>query len=282
MTKVILIILDGLGYAKARGYLGNVEGWVAAGEGRVWRMRSVLPSTSGPCYASIHTGLAPQEHGVLTNYDHLRRVEHPDIFSAARQAGRSTGAVAHSFFSTYFQRAPFDPVRDLEIDDETLPIQHGRFYTMTSAHGGNLSVPDDRDMLAQVTMLGERHGVDYILVHTCSTDSVGHAYGQDSIHMDNQVYQVDGALSVYLPRWRKAGYDVIITADHGQTPRGHHGGSTDEMRDVPLYYFGRASGPADDAVLCQTQIAPSVLALLGAAIPGTMRGKPFLESGGAR
>jgi predicted AlkP superfamily pyrophosphatase or phosphodiesterase len=281
MTKVILIILDGLGYAKARGYLGNVEGWVAAGEGRVWRMRSVLPSTSGPCYASIHTGLAPQEHGVLTNYDHLRRVEHADIFSAARAAGRSTGAVAHSFFSTYFQRAPFDPVRDLEVDDETLPIQHGRFYTMTSAHGGNLSVPDDRDMLAQVTMLGERHGVDYILVHTCSTDSVGHAYGQDSIHMDNQVYQVDGALSIYLPRWRQAGYDVIITADHGQTPRGHHGGATDEMRDVPLYYFGRAGGPAEDAVLCQTQIAPSVLELLNAPIPETMRAKPFLAGGGA-
>jgi len=29
MSKVILVILDGLGYAKARGYLGNVEGWVA-------------------------------------------------------------------------------------------------------------------------------------------------------------------------------------------------------------------------------------------------------------
>lgn len=277
MSKVILIILDGLGYGKARDYLGNVEGWVAAGEGRVWKMLSVLPSTSGPCYASIHTGLTPQEHGVLTNYDHLRRLECPDIFSAARQAGRSTGAVAHSFFSIYFQRAPFDPVRDLEVDDESLPIQHGRFYTMASAHGGNPAVPDDRDMMAQVTMLGERFRLDYILVHTCSTDSVGHAYGQDSIHMDNQIYQVDGALSIYLPRWRKAGYDVIITADHGQTVRGHHGGATGDMREVPLYYFGDASGPAADTVLCQTQIAPSVLTLLGAPIPASMRSTPFLS-----
>lgn len=276
MRKVILIILDGLGYGKARDYLGNAEGWVASGEGRVWKMRSVLPSTSGPCYASIHTGVMPQEHGVLTNYEHLRRVEQPDIFSAARAAGRTTGAVAHSFFSTYFQRAPFDPVRDLEVDDETLPIQHGRFYTMASAHGGNLSVPDDRDLFAQVTILGHRYGVDYILVHTCSTDSVGHAYGQESIHMDNQIYQVDGALSVYLPRWRSAGYDIIVTADHGQTQRGHHGGSTEMMREVPLYYFGEARGPAADALLCQTQIAPSILTLLGAPVPSTMRGKAFL------
>jgi predicted AlkP superfamily pyrophosphatase or phosphodiesterase len=277
MSKIILVILDGLGYAKARGYLGNVEGWVAAGEARVWKMRSVLPSVSGPCYASIHTGLQPQQHGVLTNYDHLRRVEQPDIFSQARKAGKTTGAVAHSFFSTYFQRAPFDPVRDLEVDDEGLPIQHGRFYTMASAHRGNLAIPDDRDLFAQVTMIGARFAADYILVHTCSPDSVGHAFGQDAIEMDTQLYQLDGALSIYLPRWRQAGYEVILTADHGQTPRGHHGGSTDEMRDVPLYYFGKRVGPEPGAVLCQTQLAPTVLTVIGAPIAETMRGKPFLS-----
>jgi predicted AlkP superfamily pyrophosphatase or phosphodiesterase len=277
MSKIILVILDGLGYAKARGYLGNVEGWVAAGEARVWKMRSVLPSVSGPCYASIHTGLWPQRHGVLTNYDHLRRVEQPDIFSQARKAGKTTGAVAHSFFSTYFQRAPFDPVRDLEVDDEGLPIQHGRFYTMASAHRGNLAVPDDRDLFAQVTMIGARFATDYTLVHTCSPDSVGHAFGQDAIEMDTQLYQLDGALSVYLPRWRQAGYEVILTADHGQTPRGHHGGSTDEMRDVPLYYFGDRRGPEPTAVLCQTQLAPTVLTVIGAPLAETMQGEPFLS-----
>ena len=30
-------------------------------------MRAVLPSISGPCYASIHTGVSPQVHGVLGN-----------------------------------------------------------------------------------------------------------------------------------------------------------------------------------------------------------------------
>jgi predicted AlkP superfamily pyrophosphatase or phosphodiesterase len=273
--KVILVILDGLGYAKARGYLGNVEGWVASGAARAWKMLSVVPSVSGPCYVTIHTGLQPQEHGVLTNYEHLVRVERPDIFSEARKAGRTTAAAAHSFFSIYFQRAPFDPVRDIELDDETLPIQRGRFYTMKSAHRGNLALPDDRDLLAQVTMTAERHASDYILVHSCSPDSVGHAYGQDSIHLDNQLYHLDAALAVYLPRWRDAGYEVILTADHGQTTRGHHGGATDEMREVPLYYFGAASGPAGDTVLCQTQIAPSVLTLLGVPVPPGMRSAPL-------
>jgi predicted AlkP superfamily pyrophosphatase or phosphodiesterase len=276
LSKVILAILDGLGYAKARADLGSVEGWVASGEARLWKMRSVLPSVSGPCYASIHTGLTPQVHGILTNYEHLRRVEQPDIFSEARKAGRTTGAVAHSFFSIYFQRAPFDPIRDLEVDDPALPIQHGRFYTMASAHRGNPAVPDDRDLFAQAAILGERFSPDYILLHTCSPDSIGHRYGQDSIEMDTQLYQLDAALAVYLPRWRDAGYEIVLTADHGQTVLGHHGGTTDVMREVPVYYFGLRPGPEASSVLCQTRLAPTILHMLDVPIPATMGATPFL------
>src|SRR5690606_40840612 len=60
-------------------------GWVAAGEARVWKMRSVLPSTSASCYASIHTGVTPQVHGVTGN-DTIFRVAEPDIFSAVAAA----------------------------------------------------------------------------------------------------------------------------------------------------------------------------------------------------
>jgi hypothetical protein len=48
MSKIILVILDGLGYAKARGYLGNVEGWVASGAARAWKMLSVVPRSPAP------------------------------------------------------------------------------------------------------------------------------------------------------------------------------------------------------------------------------------------
>src|SRR6266581_845023 len=119
MAKVILVILDGLGYAKARGYLGNVEGWVASGAARAWKMLSVVPSVSGPCYVTIHTGLQPQEHGVLTNYEHLVRVARPDIFSEARKAGRTTASAAHPFSSIYFLPAPSHPRPDTEAHDET-------------------------------------------------------------------------------------------------------------------------------------------------------------------
>ena len=95
-TKLLLIILDGVPYRNWRRLMGNLEGWVQSGEAQVWKMRSVLPSTSACCYASIHTGVPPQVHGILSNENRFR-VEQPDIFSEVSKAGGKTGATLTVF-----------------------------------------------------------------------------------------------------------------------------------------------------------------------------------------
>ncbi len=80
-------------------------------------------------------------------------------------------------------------------------------------------------------------------------------------------------LAAFLPRWREAGYEVIVTADHGQTDRGHHGGHDDEMQDFALYYFGQGKGPEADTLLDQLQLAPTVLARLGVPVPRDNEGQ---------
>ena len=140
MRKLLLIIIDGVPYRNWRRLFGNLEGWVASGKARVWRMRSVLPSTSASCYVSIHTGVPPQVHQVWGN-EAVRRLEQPDIFSELSKAGRKTGAVAHSFWSELFNRAQFDLVRDIEYDEPAGPITHGRFHTMTGYGATNQMTP---------------------------------------------------------------------------------------------------------------------------------------------
>lgn len=275
-NKLLLIIIDGVPYANWRGFFGNLEGWVEEGEARVWRMRSVLPSTSASCYASIHTGVTPQVHKVTSN-ESIFRVDEPDIFSEVTRAGGKTGAVAHSFWSEFFNRAPFDPVRDIEYDEPGQgPISHGRFHTMTGYGHDNQMTPCDADLFATLTMLAERHGIDYGMLHSCTLDSMGHRFTHDCIQMDLACFKLDGQLAPYISRWRNAGYEVIVTADHGQSKRGHHGGAEDMQRDFALYYFGPADGPAPDVVLDQTQLAPTILKRLGVPVPATMRAAPFL------
>jgi|TARA_B110000285_G_scaffold92612_2_gene106025 predicted AlkP superfamily pyrophosphatase or phosphodiesterase len=276
-NKVILLILDGLGYSYARRLMGNLEGWVASGEANLWKGQSVLPSVSGPCYASIHTGLTPQDHGVTSNY-HQGKLEDADIFSAVKAAGGTTAAIAHSFFSDYFQSSPFQHLQDMEVDDISRPIQHGRFYTMAGENKAQPATPSDIDLFWQMSLLIQRHQPDYFLFHSCTLDSLGHHYGFDSIEIDKNCYTIDAALGDFIPRWQEQGYDVIITADHGQSARGHHGGTEAIMRDIPIYYFANPNhpiqGPSPDHVIAQTALAPSILQRMGIAIPGSMQTKP--------
>jgi predicted AlkP superfamily pyrophosphatase or phosphodiesterase len=275
-SKLLLIILDGLPYRNWKPFMGNLEGWVQSGEARVWKMRSVLPSTSACCYASIHTGVTPQVHGILSNEVRFK-VEQPDIFGEVSKAGGKTGAVTHSYWSEFFNRYPFDLVRDIEYDEPESPITHGRFHTMTGYGHANQMTPSDVDLFATLTMLCARFGIDYGILHTCTLDSMGHRFGHDCGEMDHALAAMDAMLAAFLPKWLQMGYEVIVTADHGQTNRGHHGGHDDEMQDVALYYFGKGKGPKPDVLLDQLQLAPTVLKRLGVKIPATMKAKPFLS-----
>ena len=275
-NKLLLIVLDGVPYRNWRRLMGNLEGWVQSGQARVWKMRSVLPSTSACCYASMHTGVTPQVHGILAN-DIRFRVEQPDIFSEVTKVGGVTGAVTHSYWSEFFNRHPFDVVRDIEYNEPGGPISHGRFHTMTNYDAYNQMTPSDVDLFATLTMLTKRFGIDYGILHTVTLDSMGHRFGHDCVQMDNACFFMDSALAAFLPRWLKDGYEVIVTADHGQTDRGHHGGREDEQQDVALYYFGKGWGQEPDVLLDQLQLAPTILERLGVAIPASMQAEPFLE-----
>ncbi|MEM7378308.1 MAG: alkaline phosphatase family protein [Pseudomonadota bacterium] len=275
-TKLLLIVIDGVPWRNWRRLFGNLEGWVASGEARVWRMRSALPSTSASCYASIHTGLSPQVHGVLGN-NTLHRVARPDIFSAVRAAGGVTGAVAHSFWSTFFRRCPFEPLRDLEFDEaDGETINHGRFHTMTGYNKVNQATPADADMFNTLTLLCQRFALDYGLLHTCTLDSLGHRVYHECHEMDHACFMLDEQLAQAVVQWRALGYEVIVTADHGQSDRGHHGGVGEDQQDYALYYFGEAE-TADDGLLDQLQLAPSVLTAMGVDVPDSMSAAPFLR-----
>lgn len=276
MRKLLLILLDGVPYANWRRLFGNLEGWVASGEARVWRMRSVVPSTSASCYASIHTGVPPQVHKSWGN-EAVFRLPLPDIFSEVRKGGGRTGAVAHSFWSEFFNRAPFDPVRDIEYDEpDSDSITHGRFHTMAGYNRINQMTPADADLFATLTRLTDRFGIQYGMLHTCTLDSMGHRFGHDATEMDQACYLIDYQLAPWIDRWRRAGYEVIVTADHGQSMRGHHGGTGEDQQDFALYYFGAARGPDPSTLLDQLALAPTILTRLGLPVPPTMKAPPFL------
>jgi len=269
MNKVIFVLSDGLRYDAAvqgMGYLGHlVEVKLAS----LYRVIGELPSMSRPMYETTHTGLLVHEHGVTSN-DIMRRSNQPNLFQAAVEAGKTTAAVAYYWFSELYNRAPYHPIDDREVDDPTLLIQHGRFYTQDDY--------PDPEIFHTAAMLVRRFSPDYLLVHPSGMDYKGERFGADSAEYRNQAIRQDVMLATILPEWLERGYNLLISGDHGMNADGRHGGTTADVREVPLYLIRpNIAGKGDTKeVISQLQIAPTICKLLDVPIPETMKHAPVI------
>lgn len=264
MSKVILILSDALRYDAAvegMGYLGHL---VETHQASLYKVIGELPSMSRPMYETVHTGLPVSEHGIVANYI-VRRSTQPNIFQAAVDAGKTTAAAAYYWFSELYNRAPYDRIDDREVDDDSLLIQHGRFYTQDEY--------PDIELFATAGMLARRFSPDYLLVHPMGMDYTGEKFGADTSQYRNQAIYQDMFLAGLIAEWMQSGYTILVTGDHGINADHLHGGTTPEQREVPLYMIRPGiQGAGDTAeVISQLVIAPTICTLLGIPIPETMK-----------
>jgi len=268
-NSVCLIIIDGLRADTARDECGYLMAAVEAGQARYWDMQSCLPTISAPLYETIHTGLAPVDHGILSN-EAIRPSSKPNVFSALKSAGKTAGAVAHSYYHTLYGGSAFDPFDHTEIDDPAAPVPFARYYSMEGYSRVNPALPSETDLCAQTWQLARKYKPDYLLLHSSSCDSLGHYYTSNSAEYRHQAWRVDNALSRLIPRLQNTGYDVLVTADHGMNADGHHAGDQACLRSVPFFVFSERFSADAAAVLDQKAIAPTILSLLDVAVPETM------------
>jgi len=269
LNKVILVLSDGLGYSVAvegMGYLGHlVENKLAS----LFKVIGELPSLSRPMYETIHTGLRSSEHGIISNQV-KRRSTQPNLFELFIQANKSTAAAAYYWFSELYNRCPFDPILDREVDDPSLSIQHGRFYTQDEY--------PDIDLLASAGMLVRRFSPDYMLVHPMGMDYIGEKFGCQSREYRNHAIHQDIWLSGHISEWISLGYNIMVTGDHGMNADGMHGGTSAEAREVPLFFI-RVDQPGygdTQETVSQLQIGPTLCKILGLTIPVTMKADPIV------
>jgi predicted AlkP superfamily pyrophosphatase or phosphodiesterase len=199
--------------------------------GSRYRLASALPSLSRPLYECILTGSTPVESGIVHNGVN-RLSNRQSLFHLARDAGLVTAAAAYHWISELYNRSPYDARRDRFTHDAQLPIAHGVFY-----HADDY--PDEH-LLLDAEALRRAHAPDFLFIHPMNVDDAGHRHGLDSAEYRNAARRIDTLLSGFLPDWMDAGYQILITSDHGMNRDGSHGGNLTEEREVPLYLLGEA------------------------------------------
>jgi predicted AlkP superfamily pyrophosphatase or phosphodiesterase len=268
MNKVILVLSDALRYDVAKANMGFLGHLVETRQASLYKIIGELPSMSRPMYETIHTGTPSSENGIVAN-SIVRLSNMPNVFQAVKSASKITAAAAYYWYSELYNRAPFDPIDDREVDNKTLNIQHGRFYTQDEY--------PDVELFHAAAHLVRRYAPDYLLLHPMGMDYHGETYGSDTKEYRNHAIYQDAKLAPLLMEWRELGYTIFVTGDHGINGDGAHGGTTSEQRDVPFYVIQPSrSGRGDTGeVISHLQIAPTILSMLNIPIPATMKEKPL-------
>ncbi|MFQ3176444.1 MAG: putative AlkP superfamily pyrophosphatase or phosphodiesterase [Psychromonas sp.] len=253
-NKVILVVLDGLAYSTAEQCMGFLHALKEQGTATLYKLQCELPSMSRPLYETILTGARPAQSGIIHN-NVVRNSTQSSIFSLARKNNLTTAAAAYHWFSELYNIAPFDAVRDRFTEAPEQLIQYGCFY--------NQNHYPDCHLYLDAEWLRRKYDPDFLLVHPMNIDDAGHRAGLDSAHYRNTARHSDLSLSYHLPEWIAAGYQILITADHGMNNDKSHGGTLSEERDIPLFVIGDRFSHQTECLPLQTEICGLVCDLLG-------------------
>jgi hypothetical protein len=286
--RVFLVVIDGLRLDKSYElpFLDELRRRGVDSEAT-----SHYPTWSTPNYVSILTGVPPVASGVRTNH-HGTPVQLDSLMDRARAAGLKVAAATdYSVLPSLFLRkrgeieGSREPI-ELDEDDEIVdvvedPVASG---AVRSPDADLVSPFDDARYSPWPGGFSEAGAAlaagdaQLVVMIVGAVDEAGHAHGGASVQYREAAASADHALARSLSRVDLTQDAIIITADHGHTNRGGHGGLEPEVLSVPLIAAGagiRPGATTNDARLID--IAPTVAALLGIPAPGHGLGRTLTE-----
>lgn len=210
---------------------------------RVERVRSIYPTLTYPCHATMMTGCYPDRHGIINNelshvtelasdwnwfYD---KVKVPSIFEAAKKQGLTTGAV---FWPVTGNCDAVD-----YLIDEYWPQSEGETMEQCFAFSG--STPEvletcvkphlwmmknrthpycDEFIFASACSMIRTYKPNLLLIHPANVDGYRHETGLFSDKVTHGLHEIDNWLGWLIRATQDAGIyedtDFFIVSDHGQ------------------------------------------------------------------
>mgnify|MGYP003582779454 CR=1 FL=1 len=204
-------------------------------------------TVSGPGWSSIATGTWPDKHRVIDNsFSTPNYAEFPDYLTRIETAAPDRSTLVVGTWSPIPQTI-FGPAVDQRVA------------------GGN-----DAGTTARAVAALSTGDPDDVFVHLDEVDGAGHsvgtngaAYGAALKRADAQIGEILAAVQARATRAAED-WTIIVTADHGHTPTGGHGGNMAAERKT----FVIAAGPGIDAGSVRhdvkvVDIAPTVITAAG-------------------
>ncbi|SEW32455.1 alkaline phosphatase family protein [Chitinophaga arvensicola] len=194
-----------------------------------WNVRTVLPSSSSPNWASMIMGAGVEQHGVQDNDWEKGESSLPAV---------TTGE--EGLFPTIF-----GVVRQARPTAEIGAVYHwdgfGRLFEKKAVNYDHHFETEGASTDSFATYLVNRKPL-FAFLHMDHVDAAGHEYGHGTAAYFQAVSRADSLIGQVLTAIRQAGMEkntlVIVTADHGGVGTGH-GGATIEEAEIAMILYGK-------------------------------------------
>ncbi len=262
--RVVLVVLDGVRVDVSRQMPSLQELARSGAAGTAW---AGMPSLSNPARAAMATGAWAEIHGVTNN----GRYEPPaadSIFSLAREAGVPRAAAGSSFWVKAFEAQLGEAVL---VHDKH---PHGQSQADRLVDWQRQVCGKDVDFL-------RKYETGLLVMGITAADSAGHDFGGESTTYRRVAQEVDACLGALIKELDDGETTFVVCSDHGHIDRrgrGGHGGSEEEVLNVPLVLAGKAIQRSSGWQAQQIDVAPTICALLGLPLPSTSQGRILWEA----
>lgn len=260
VPQAVVVLVDGLAYHASRSmpFLN-----VLRARGADLECRIGLPSLSLPGRAVLMTGAWQEVHGQATNFNpRPLRVEH--LFLTAKRRGLITALAAGSD-----PQLLFAPHVDERVVYPRLPKDERASLDRLEA---------ELLWMGETTraLLRDKRPNLFLMEYTIA-DEAGHGWGAASPQYRAAAGAVDAEIRKLAAEVDLSRAVLLVTSDHGHTPAGGHGGPEEEVIAVPLVMAGGPVRAGSRGECEQVDVAPTLAALLGTAIPASNQGRPLLD-----
>ena len=259
--QVVLVLVDGLAYhaSRAMPFLNELRA-----RGADYDCRLGLPSLSLPGRAVLMSGAWQEIHGQATNFN-ARPLPVEHLFLTARRRGLVTALAAGSDPQTLFAPYVMERVvypRVPKDESARLDRLHAELLWMGEETRG---------------LLREKRPNLFVMDYTIA-DEAGHGWGAGSEEYREAAGLVDQEIRKVAAEMDLGRAVLVVTSDHGHTHAGGHGGPEDDVLRVPVVMAGGPVRAGVQGQCEQVDVAPTLAAILGIAVPASNQGRPLLDA----
>ena len=249
-SQVVLVVIDGLRYDTSfqMPYLNHLRD-----QGAHARLVSSPPSGAQIAWTALVSGAPPEINDASLfdqSYQWIRPIAVDHLFAALRRADFTSGIVGFHWWEKL-------------VPPELL---HVKYFVATDDAAADALVIDRAG-----AFLKEFYP-NFLVVNLRHVNTAAQEHGALSAEYAEAVLRCDEHVRLLSASMDLQRSTPVVVSSHGHLDQGGHGGAEAVTLATPFVMVGESVRAGDHGLLAQTDVAPTIAALLGAPIPSAAQG----------